>query len=106
MTTDVVPDTKPERAWHRDLALELRSTLTVVGILAGLAGIVFPLGVVGLGGLFLVWQGRACRPGRLQRCEDGRRLYAGHPAGPVAALEFIKNLGSSGGGFFNLNGLI
>jgi K+-transporting ATPase A subunit len=24
--------------------------------------------------------------------------------GPVAALEFIKNLGTNGGGFFNVNG--
>ena len=26
------------------------------------------------------------------------------PQGPVAALEFIKNLGTNGGGFFNVNG--
>jgi K+-transporting ATPase ATPase A chain len=26
------------------------------------------------------------------------------PQGPVAALEFIKNLGTNGGGFFNTNG--
>src|SRR5262249_6679910 len=26
------------------------------------------------------------------------------PMGPVAALEFIKNLGTAGGGFFNVNG--
>ena len=26
--------------------------------------------------------------------------------GPVAALEFIKNLGTNGGGFFNANGAI
>ncbi|MBC8135203.1 MAG: potassium-transporting ATPase subunit A, partial [Fibrella sp.] len=26
------------------------------------------------------------------------------PGGPVAALEFIKNLGTNGGGFFNVNG--
>src|ERR1700677_409497 len=26
------------------------------------------------------------------------------PQGPVAALEFIKNLGTNGGGFFNANG--
>ena len=26
------------------------------------------------------------------------------PMGPVAALEFVKNLGTNGGGFFNANG--
>jgi potassium-transporting ATPase potassium-binding subunit len=26
------------------------------------------------------------------------------PMGPVAALELIKNLGTNGGGFFNVNG--
>ena len=27
-----------------------------------------------------------------------------NPQGPVAALEFVKNLGTNGGGFFNTNG--
>jgi K+-transporting ATPase A subunit len=33
--------------------------------------------------------------------EGGQQVI---PQGPVAALEFIKNLGTNGGGFFNANG--
>jgi potassium-transporting ATPase potassium-binding subunit len=36
-----------------------------------------------------------------QMVEGGRQTIA---QGPVAALEFIKNLGTNGGGFFNVNG--
>jgi K+-transporting ATPase ATPase A chain len=57
-----------------------------------------------LGSLFLVWQGV---PANLNEyvvattVEGEEQVIA---QGPVAVLEFIKNLGTNGGGFFNVNG--
>ena len=52
------------------------------------------------------WSGRACRStwprtSVAQTLEGAVQTIA---QGPVAALEFIKNLGTNGGGFFNANG--
>jgi len=56
------------------------------------------------GGLLLVWQGV---PMNFHAYTTATTLQ-GAPQliaqGPVAALEFIKNLGTNGGGFFNANG--
>jgi K+-transporting ATPase ATPase A chain len=64
--------------------------------------VLMPVALVG--SLFLVWQGV---PANLDpyttvtTLEGGRQTIA---QGPVAVLEFIKNLGTNGGGFFNVNG--
>jgi K+-transporting ATPase ATPase A chain len=57
-----------------------------------------------LGSLTLVWQGV---PLNLSPYSEARGLEGSLQSiaqGPVAALEFIKNLGTNGGGFFNANG--
>jgi K+-transporting ATPase ATPase A chain len=57
-----------------------------------------------LGSLFLVWQGVPCNFHPYVAAvtvEGGKQLVA---QGPIAVLEFIKNLGTNGGGFFNVNG--
>jgi len=64
--------------------------------------VLLPLSLVG--SLALVWQGV---PLNLAPYTEAHTL--GGPLqsiaqGPVAALEFIKNLGTNGGGFFNANG--
>lgn len=54
--------------------------------------------------LFLVWQGVPLNlnPYTPVQTLAGAELLI--PQGPVAALEVIKNLGTNGGGFFNVNG--
>jgi K+-transporting ATPase ATPase A chain len=64
--------------------------------------VLLPLSI--LGGLILVWQGvpMTVSPYRtFSTLEGARQTFA---VGPVAALEFIKQLGTNGGGFFNANG--
>src|ERR1700678_4675578 len=54
--------------------------------------------------MLLVWQGV---PMNWHSYIRATSLNAGQqviPQGPAAALEFIKNLGTNGGGFFNANG--
>jgi K+-transporting ATPase ATPase A chain len=56
------------------------------------------------GSLLLVWQGvplNLSRYAEITTLEGQSQVIA---QGPVAALEFIKNLGTNGGGFFNANG--
>src|SRR5262249_38185996 len=64
--------------------------------------VLLPVALVGT--LVLVWQGvplnmSAYTP--VHTLEGRTQIIA---QGPVAALEFIKNLGTNGGGFFNANG--
>lgn len=57
-----------------------------------------------LGSLALIWQGVPMNfhpYTEVKTLEGGTQLIA---QGPVAALEWIKNLGTNGGGFFNVNG--
>jgi K+-transporting ATPase ATPase A chain len=57
-----------------------------------------------VGGLLLVWQGVPINVApytEVTTLEGARQAIA---QGPVAALEAIKNLGTNGGGFFNVNG--
>jgi potassium-transporting ATPase potassium-binding subunit len=57
-----------------------------------------------IGSLLLVWQGVPLNLAPytvVHTLEGGTQTIA---QGPVAALEFIKNLGTNGGGFFNANG--
>jgi K+-transporting ATPase ATPase A chain len=64
--------------------------------------VLLPVSLVG--SLILVWQGV---PLNLSPYVEARTLEGALqtiPQGPVAALEFIKNLGTNGGGFFNANG--
>jgi K+-transporting ATPase ATPase A chain len=64
--------------------------------------VLLPASIVGA--LLLVWRGV---PANLNHYAAVTTLAGGTqliPQGPVAALEFIKNLGTNGGGFFNANG--
>ncbi|AGY58958.1 potassium-transporting ATPase subunit KdpA [Gloeobacter kilaueensis] len=63
--------------------------------------VLLPLSLAG--GLVLVWQGVPLNfdPYTAVTTLEGRQQVIAQ--GPVAALEFIKNLGTNGGGFFNVN---
>ena len=64
--------------------------------------VLLPVSLVG--SLFLIAQGVPMnfRPYTIAHTVEGAVQMIGQ--GPVAALEFIKNLGTNGGGFFNANG--
>lgn len=90
-------------AFLRGFAREKAATLGNfwVDLIRGLLWVLLPLSL--LGGLILVWQGV---PMNLSPYVEARTLEGPTQTiaqGPVAALEFIKNLGSNGGGFFNAN---
>jgi K+-transporting ATPase ATPase A chain len=73
-----------------------------VDVVRALLWVLLPASLVG--GMILVWQGV---PINLSPYAHAHTLEGGVqtiPQGPVAALEFIKNLGTNGGGFFNANG--
>ena len=57
-----------------------------------------------LGGLVLVWQGVPLNLSPYVQAHTLAGPVQTIAQGPVAALEFIKNLGTNGGGFFNANG--
>jgi len=73
-----------------------------VDLVRSLLRVLLPLGFVG--SLVLVWQGVPLNtaPYTVVHTLEGRTQLIAQ--GPVAALEFIKNLGTNGGGFFNANG--
>jgi K+-transporting ATPase A subunit len=73
-----------------------------VDLVRGTLWVLLPLSIVG--SLLLIWQGVPMNFSRYTEAatlEGGTQIIA---QGPVAALEFIKNLGTNGGGFFNANG--
>jgi K+-transporting ATPase ATPase A chain len=73
-----------------------------VDLVRGLLWVLLPLSLVG--SLVLIWQGVPLNLApymEVHTLEGGIQTIA---QGPVAALEFIKNLGTNGGGFFNANG--
>ncbi len=73
-----------------------------VDLVRALLWVLLPLTLVG--SLVLIWQGV---PLNLAPYTEAHTLEGGIQTiaqGPVAALEFIKNLGTNGGGFFNANG--
>jgi len=72
-----------------------------VDLIRGLLWVLLPLSVIG--GLVLVWQGVPLDFSPYVRAHTLEGGVQTLPQGPVAALEFIKNLGSNGGGFFNAN---
>lgn len=64
--------------------------------------VLLPLALIGT--VILIWQGVPMNFSpytQVHTLEGSTQLIA---QGPVAALEFIKNLGTGGGGFFNVNG--
>jgi len=91
-------------AFIRGLARERSATLGNfwVDLIRSLLWVLLPLAVIG--SLILVWQGVPLNmaPYTVVHTLEGRTQIIAQ--GPVAALEFIKNLGTNGGGFFNANG--
>ena len=73
-----------------------------VDLIRSLLWVLLPLTLIG--SLVLIWQGVPMNmaPYTLVQSLEGHRQFIAQ--GPVAALEFIKNLGTNGGGFFNANG--
>lgn len=73
-----------------------------VDLVRSLLWVLLPLGLIG--SLLLIWQGVPLNlsPYVIAHTLEGRTQVIAQ--GPVAALEFIKNLGTNGGGFFNANG--
>ena len=64
--------------------------------------VLVPIALVG--SVFLIWQGV---PANLSDYTSATTVEGGSQTiaqGPIAVLEFIKNLGTNGGGFFNVNG--
>jgi K+-transporting ATPase ATPase A chain len=91
-------------AFIRGFAREHSGTLGNfwVDLVRALLWVLLPAALVG--SLVLVWQGV---PLNLAAYVQARTLEGPVQTiaqGPVAALEFIKNLGTNGGGFFNVNG--
>jgi K+-transporting ATPase ATPase A chain len=73
-----------------------------VDLIRAVLWVLLPVSLVG--SLFLIAQGVPMnfRPYAIARTLEGATQIIAQ--GPVAALEFIKNLGTNGGGFFNANG--
>jgi K+-transporting ATPase ATPase A chain len=91
-------------AFIRGFARESSNTIGNfwVDLVRGLLWVLLPVSLVG--SLVLMWQGV---PFNLAPYTQAHTLQGGVQTiaqGPVAALEFIKNLGTNGGGFFNANG--
>lgn len=91
-------------AFIRGLAREQTNKLGNfwVDLVRALLWILLPLSV--LGSVALIWQGV---PMNFNTYTQATMLEGGSQTiaqGPVAALEVIKNLGTNGGGFFNVNG--
>ena len=91
-------------AFIRGIARQSSSTIGNfwVDLVRSLLWVLLPLGLIG--SLALIWQGVPLNlaPYTLAHTLEGRTQVIAQ--GPVAALEFIKNLGTNGGGFFNANG--
>ena len=90
-------------AFVRGFAREHASTLGNfwVDLVRGLLYVLLPASLVG--GIILVWQGVPLNldPYTVVTTVEGKSQVIAQ--GPVAALELIKNLGTNGGGFFNVN---
>ena len=73
-----------------------------VDLIRSLLWVLLPLALIG--SLVLIWQGVPLNlaPYTVVHALEGQTQIIAQ--GPVAALEFIKNLGTNGGGFFNANG--
>jgi K+-transporting ATPase ATPase A chain len=91
-------------AFIRGFARENAATLGNfwVDLVRSLLWVLLPLSLVG--GLVLVWQGVPLNLAPYTEVHTLEGKTQTIAQGPVAALEFIKNLGTNGGGFFNANG--
>ena len=91
-------------AFIRGIARERSATIGNfwVDLVRSLLWVLLPLTLIG--SLLLIWQGVPLNmaPYTIAHTLEGRVQTIAQ--GPVAALEFIKNLGTNGGGFFNANG--
>jgi K+-transporting ATPase ATPase A chain len=91
-------------AFIRGFARERSATIGNfwVDLTRSLLWVVLPLTLIG--SLILMWQGVPLNmaPYTLAHTLEGRTQIIAQ--GPAATLEFIKNLGTNGGGFFNANG--
>ena len=91
-------------AFIRGIARERSGTIGNfwVDLVRSLLWVLLPLTLIG--SLLLIWQGVPLNmaPYTIAHTLEGRAQTIAQ--GPVAALEFIKNLGTNGGGFFNANG--
>jgi len=91
-------------AFVRGIARERAATIGNfwVDLIRSLLWVLLPAALIG--SLVLVWQGVPLNmaPYTLAHTLEGSAQTIAQ--GPVAALEFIKNLGTNGGGFFNANG--
>ena len=72
-----------------------------VDLIRALLWVMLPIAVVG--GVFLLWQGVPMNFAPYTQAHTLEGPVQTIAQGPVAALEFIKNLGTNGGGFFNVN---
>ena len=73
-----------------------------VDLVRGLLWVLLPLSLIG--SVLLVWQGVPLNLSAYVEAHTVEGQTQTLPQGPVAALEFIKNLGTNGGGFFGANG--
>jgi len=91
-------------AFIRGFARERSATLGNfwVDLIRALLWVLLPLSLAG--SLVLVWQGVPLNLDAYVGAKTLEGALQTIPQGPVAALEFIKNLGTNGGGFFNANG--
>jgi len=91
-------------AFIRGMARERSATIGNfwVDLVRSILWVLLPLSLIG--SLILMWQGVPLNmaPYTVVHTLEGRTQIIAQ--GPVAALEFIKNLGTNGGGFFNANG--
>jgi potassium-transporting ATPase potassium-binding subunit len=91
-------------AFIRGFARERSATIGNfwVDLIRSLLWVLVPLTLIG--SLILIWQGVPMNlsPYTVVHTLEGATQTIAQ--GPVAALEFIKNLGTNGGGFFNANG--
>jgi len=73
-----------------------------VDLVRSILWVLLPLSVIG--SLILIWQGVPMTFAPYAKVTTVQGDLQTIARGPVAALEFIKNLGTNGGGFFNANG--
>jgi K+-transporting ATPase ATPase A chain len=73
-----------------------------VDLVRAILWVLLPIALVG--GVLLMWQGVPMNLAPYIQAHTLEGPVQTIAQGPVAALELIKNLGSNGGGFFNVNG--
>jgi len=91
-------------AFIRGMARKLTGTIGNFwfDLVRSILWVLLPLCVVG--SVLLIWQGVPMTFAPYAKASTVQGDVQTIARGPVAALEFIKNLGTNGGGFFNANG--